>query len=124
MDKISTSGHYDTNINEAQRMVSATHTESVSLFRGLIAGIGGLIGGKSETMNKKVNDVMINLVTGLTKDLGADERVVGAQFQFTEFGRTEQNVFLSGIASGTVIRPKRHAGGMHRQTRRRNRTNC
>jgi len=118
MDKISTSGHYDMVEYEAIRMVSATHTESVSIFRGLVAGIGGLVGGKSDTMNKKVDDVMEHLVKGLVKGLGSGERVVAARFQFTEFGRSEQNVFLSGIATGTVIGPKAQKGGK-RQTRRR-----
>ena len=124
MDKISTSGQYDTEEYEARRMVSATHTESVSAFRGLVAGIGGLVGGKSDTMNKKVDDVMEHLVKGLVKGLGSGERVVGAQFQFTEFGRVRENVFLSGIATGTVIGPKGRSstpknGGMRkRQTRR------
>jgi uncharacterized protein YbjQ (UPF0145 family) len=125
MDKISTSGDYDTDAHEARRMVSATHTESVSVLRGLVAGIGGIVGGKSDTMNKKVDDVMEHLVKGLVKGLSANERVVGAQFQFTEFGRSERNIFLSGIATGTVIGPKSsHNGGgrssnnKRRQTRR------
>lgn len=119
MDKISTSGHYDSDTHEARRMVSATHTESVSIFRGLVAGIGGIVGGKSDTMNKKVDDVMEHLVKGLAKGLSANERVVGAQFQFTEFGRAEQNIFLSGIATGTVIGPKSsHNGGGRGITRR------
>jgi uncharacterized protein YbjQ (UPF0145 family) len=121
MDKISTSGQFDGEKYEVRRLVSATHTEGVSVFRGIVAGIGGLIGGKSDTMNKKVDDVMEHLFRKLTRDLSAGERIVGVQFQFTEFGRTEQNVFLSGIAAGTIIGPKgpsKNGGGARRRTRR------
>jgi len=31
---------------------------------------------------------------------------VGLQIQFAEFGRTEQNTFLSGSAIGTLLGPK------------------
>lgn len=121
MDRIFTSGVYDTAIYEPRRFVSATHTEAVSVFRGLVAGIGGLIGGKSDTMNKKVEDVMQELIKKMAHTLGANEKIVGVQFQFTEFGRTEQNVFLSGIATGTVIGLK--SGGMARNSPRKSRRN-
>ncbi len=123
MDKIATSGQFDGEKYEVRRLVNATHTEAVSVFRGIVAGIGGILGGKSETMNKKVDDVMEHLVKKLTRDLSSGERIVGVQFQFTEFGRSEQNVFLSGIATGTIIGPKATAknGGSRGTTRRRRR---
>jgi uncharacterized protein YbjQ (UPF0145 family) len=119
MDRIATSGQFNQETESVRRFISATHTESVSLFRGLVAGIGGLIGGKSDTMNKKVDDVMNHLVQKLQSQLASGERIVGTQFQFTEFGRVEQNVFLSGIATGTVVGPKasRSGGGTRRRRR-------
>lgn len=103
-------------------MVTSTHTEAISFFRGIMADWQGLRGGKSDLLNKKLDDVMDELVKGLTKGLNSDERIVGAQFAFTEFGRTQQNSFLSGVATGTVVRRRSQAGAGRklRRTRRRN----
>ena len=108
---IVTTGQYDSNKWEVKSMVAATHTESVSLFRGLIAGIGGIIGGPSETMNKKMNDIMAKLVSKLQAQIAADEMVVGTQFQFSEFGREQSNTFISGVVTGTLLKKKAQSGG-------------
>ena len=101
-------------------MILATHTEAVSLLRGFIAGVGGLFGGQSDSMNKKVDDVMTQLITKLKTQIGPDEMIVGAHFQFTEFGRDQSNSFLSGIATGTLLKRKslqRQQGGKTRKNR-------
>ena len=77
-------------------------------------------------MNKKVNDVMNALIQKLQKQIQANERIIGASFEFTEFGRSEGNTFLSGIATGTVIAPRMTRGGgrikKRRQTRKQTQT--
>jgi uncharacterized protein YbjQ (UPF0145 family) len=120
---IATTDYYDTEKYEIKSFVTATHTEALSLFRGIAAELGGLIGGKSDLMNKKVNDVMNKLIEKLRAQLGVKERIVGARFEFAEFGRSEGNTFLSGIATGTVIAEKPVSGGSlgsrKKMTRRR-----
>lgn len=114
---IVTTGQYDESKWEVKSMVAATHTESVSLFRGLIAGIGGIIGGPSETMNKKMNDIMGKLISKLQSQIGTDEMVVGTQFQFSEFGREQSNTFISGVVTGTLLKKKAQTGGFSRKNR-------
>jgi uncharacterized protein YbjQ (UPF0145 family) len=113
---ISTSDFYDIQKYEVKALVTATHTEGLSLARGFIAEIGGIFGGKSDLMNKKVNDVMNMLIQKLQKQIQGTERIVGAKFEFAEFGRSEGNTFLSGIATGTIISPK--VTGGKRKTKR------
>lgn len=120
---IATTDYYDTEKYEVKSFVTATHTEALSLFRGIAAELGGLIGGKSDLMNKKVNDVMNKLIEKLRAQLGAKERIVGARFEFAEFGRSEGNTFLSGIATGTVIGEKPVSGGSLRRRRTKTRRN-
>jgi uncharacterized protein YbjQ (UPF0145 family) len=115
---ISTSDYYDLQKYEVKALVTATHTEALSLARGFVAEIGGLFGGKSDLMNKKVNDVMLALVQKLQKQVSGNERIIGTKFEFAEFGRSEGSTFLSGIATGTIITPKAPTGG----ARRRNKT--
>ena len=127
---VTTSSHYDPAQWEVKGMVLATHTEAVSILRGFMAGLGGIIGGKSDTMNKKVDDVMTNLIQKLKAQIAPGEMVVATHFQFTEFGRDESNSFLSGIATGTLLKPRgapaapaapAAAVGGKRNTRRKNR---
>jgi uncharacterized protein YbjQ (UPF0145 family) len=119
---LTTSSQYDTNAWEVKSMVLATHTEAVSLLRGFIAGVGGIFGGQSDSMNKKVDDVMSQLITKLKAQMGPGEMIIGASFQFTEFGRDQSNTFLSGIATGTLLRRKgqqqEQKGGKTRKNRR------
>lgn len=116
---IATTGHYDTQQYVVKSFVMATHTEALSLARGFVAEIGGIFGGKSDIMNKKVDDVMKKLYEKLKVQIGAGEKIVGAHFEFTEFGRGESNSFISGIATGTLISPRqRPMGGMRYGTRR------
>lgn len=122
---ISTSDYYDTQKYEVKAFVSATHTEGLSLARGFVAELGGLFGGKSDMMNKKVNDVMNSLIQKLQKQIQGNERIIGASFEFAEFGRSQGNTFLSGIATGTVIAPRMTGGRRlkkHRQTRKQTQT--
>lgn len=110
---------YDDEKWEVKSLVVATHTESVSLLRGFMAGIGGIIGGPSGTMNKKMDDIVKELLTKLKAQIGPGEMVVGVSFSFTEFGREQSNTFVSGVASGTLLKPKGQMGGT---PQKRNRT--
>jgi uncharacterized protein YbjQ (UPF0145 family) len=114
---LSTSGFYDFSKYEVKGIVTATHTEGLSLFRGALAELGGLLGGKSDLMNKKVNDVMDNLILKLKGQIGVNERIVGLSVEFAEFGRSEGATFLSGIATGTLITPKGQKGGAKKTLR-------
>jgi len=115
---LSTSGTYDTSKYEVKGLATATHTEGLSLLRGAVAEVSGLFGGKSDIMNKKVNDVMDNLIKKLKAQLGSNEKIVGLKFEFAEFGRSEGNTFLSGIATGTLLTPKQK-GGRRKTLRKR-----
>lgn len=116
---IATSDFFDLTKYEVKGLVTATHTEGLSLFRGAFAELGGLLGGKSDLMNKKVDDVMENLINKIKKQIGTDEKVVGLKFEFAEFGRSEGNTFLSGIATGTLLKAKAQKGGSRRTLRNR-----
>jgi hypothetical protein len=119
---IATSDFYETDKYTVKSLVVATHTEALSLARGFVAGVMGIFGGKSDLMNKKVNDVMAVLIKKLQAKLGSGEKIVGVRFEFAEFGREESNSFLSGIATGTLLTPKQAApvssGGHRGKTRK------
>jgi len=118
---IATTGYYDTSKYQIKSFVTATHTEALSLARGFLAELGGLIGGKSDLMNKKVNDVMNKLIEKLKSQIHGSERIIGVKFEFAEFGRSEGNTFLSGIATGTVIGEKPVNGGFQKKEKRNSR---
>ena len=116
---IATSDFYETDTYKVKSLVVATHTEALSLARGFVAGVMGIFGGKSDLMNKKVNDVMAVLIKNLQAKVGPGEKIVGVRFEFAEFGREESNSFLSGIATGTLLTPKQPIkGGMRGKTRK------
>jgi hypothetical protein len=115
---IATTDLYEMDKYRVKSLVVVTHTEALSLARGFVAGITGLFGGQSDIMNKKVNDVMTSLVQKLQAKLGPGEKIIGARFEFAEFGREQSNSFLSGIATGTLLTPKQAVGGGKGTTRR------
>lgn len=107
---ISTSSQYDQAKWEVKRLVTANHTEAVSLARGLFAGIGAIFGGPNDMMNKKIEDVVEQLKVKIMQQISPGECVVGFHMQFAEFGRSESNTYLSGSASGTILMPKLNQG--------------
>lgn len=118
---ISTIDSYEIDKYKVKTLVLATHTEALSLGRGLVAGITGIFGGQSDIMNKKVNDVTASLVKKLQAKIGPGEKIVGVRFEFAEFGREQSNSFLSGIATGTLLTPKQAGvvrGGGKSKTRK------
>jgi uncharacterized protein YbjQ (UPF0145 family) len=123
---IATTDLYEMDKYKVKSIVVVTHTEALSLARGFVAGIAGIFGGQSDLMNKKVNDVMSNLIQKLQAKVGPGEKIIGARFEFAEFGREQSNSFLSGIATATLLTPKqagpvptaRGGGGKTRKFRR------
>lgn len=113
---ISSSGQYDETKWKVKGIVTANHTEAVSVARGLFAGVAGMFGGPIDAMNKKMDDVVNKLKTKMQQQIGQGERIVGFNMQFAEFGRSESNTFISGSAVGTLLSPKTMYGG---GTRRR-----
>ena len=109
---ISTSSQYDQAKWEVKRLVTANHTEAVSLARGLFAGIGAIFGGPNDMMNKKIEDVVEQLKIKISQQISPGECVVGFHMQFAEFGRSESNTYLSGSASGTILMPKFNQGSI------------
>ena len=120
---IATTDHYDLTTYDVKSFVLVTHTEALSLGRGLVAGITGIFGGTSDIMNKKVDDVTTKLLAKLQTKVGPGEKIVGVRFEFAEFARQESNSFLSGIATGTLIAPKQatSSGGTRGRTRKHRR---
>ena len=120
---IATTDHYDLTKYDVKSFVLVTHTEALSVGRGLVAGITGIFGGTSDIMNKKVDDVTTKLLAKLQTNVGPGEKIVGVRFEFAEFARQESNSFLSGIATGTLIAPKQAtpSGGAQGRTRKHRR---
>ena len=106
---LSSSSQYDQTKWEVKRLLTVNHTEAVSLARGFVAGIIGIFGGPNDALNKKMDDVVDQLKHKIEQQMSPGECVVGLQIQFAEFGRTEQNTFLSGSAIGTLLGPKMSA---------------
>lgn len=114
-----TSDQFDDKLWEPIDTITVTHTETVSLVRGIIAGIGGLIGGKSNTIDKKVSDLIEALKAKVRAQVKGNQMLVGLRFQLASFG-SEANVFISGTAYGTLLKRKdvKAGGGKTRRQRR------
>lgn len=115
---ISSSSQYDITKWRVKGLITATHTESVSLARGIVAGMKGIFGGPSDIMNKKVDDVLGMVLEKLKTQVQSDECMVGVSLNFTEFGRSESNTWLSGIGTGTVLSPIGKSGGTRKHRKR------
>ena len=117
MTTVSTSDQYDVTKWTVRGIITATHTEAISVGRGFVADIGGIFGGQSDTMNKKLEDVLRQVRAKLEQQVGPGESLVGVKFNFTEFGRSQTATFLSAVASGTLLSPKQGGGGLLRSLR-------
>jgi uncharacterized protein YbjQ (UPF0145 family) len=117
---------FNQNILEPVGSIFVQRVESVSIFRSIIAGLAGLIGGRSELIEKKMNDLsrvlMEELQLEAKKKYPSTVALVDVKVLFSHIGGDESGIFLSGQASGTVLvkRPVEQKGGSKRgQTRRR-----
>lgn len=101
-----TTSQYDATMWTPVKTIHATHTEAVSLFRGIVTGFTSLIGGPQEMLNKKMNDITSALMKGIKEQIDDDQCVVGLNIQLAEFGRSEANSTISGLAMGTLLKKK------------------
>jgi len=87
--------------------VFAQRVETISLARNVFAGIGGIVGGRSTLMEKKMNDLTQALMQEL--DLQAKKMypnavaLVDVHLNFSDIGKTDSNMFLAGQASATAL---------------------
>ena len=87
--------------------VFAQRVETISLARNVFAGIGGIIGGRSTLMEKKMNDLTQALMQEL--DIQAKKMypnavaLVNVQVNFSNIGKTDSSMFLAGQASATAL---------------------
>jgi len=93
------------------KTIYATHTEAVSLLRGLVSGVTSIIGGKQDFLNKKMDDVTDALMKKIKDQVETDQCVVGFSIELTEFGRSDANTTISGLAMGTLMKRKKQGGG-------------
>ena len=112
-----TTPQYDASIWTPVKTIYATHTEAVSLLRGFVTGITSIIGGKQDMLNKKMDDVTGSLMKKMKAQVDSDQCVVGFSIELTEFGRSDTNTTISGLAMGTLLK-KKMQGGARRHTRR------
>jgi uncharacterized protein YbjQ (UPF0145 family) len=112
---IFTTPQYDASIWTPVETIYATHTEAVSLFRGIASGIVGLGGGSDKFLNKKMDDITGNLMANISKQIKSDQCVVGFSIEFTTFGRADANTTISGLAMGTLLKKKAQGGGTRKR---------
>jgi uncharacterized protein YbjQ (UPF0145 family) len=91
---------------QAAGAVFVQRVESVSIARGVLSGITGLVGGRNELMEKKMND----LTQALLDELDAKAKkvyptaigLVDANIHFSTTG-PDSSMILVGQASATVL---------------------
>lgn len=98
---------FNQNVLKPAGAVFAQRVEAVSLLRDFMAGIGGLIGGQSTTMEKKMNDLTKVLQDELQKK--AKEQypnvvaLVDVTLTFSDIGTDASSMFIAGQASATAL---------------------
>ena len=110
-----TTSQYDASIWTPVKTIYATHTEAVSLLRGFVTGITSIIGGKQDMLNKKMDDVTDALMKKIRGQVNSDQCVIGFSIELTEFGRSDTNTTISGLAMGTLLKKKAQGGGTRKR---------
>jgi uncharacterized protein YbjQ (UPF0145 family) len=113
-----TTSQYDASIWAPVKTITATHTEAVSFIRGIATGFTSMFGGKQDMLNKKMDDVLSALMKKMKMQIETDQCVVGFSIELTEFGRSETNATISGLAMGTLLKKKMQGGRRHSRKRR------
>ena len=92
---------------QAAGAIFVQRVESISLLRNVIAEVGGIIGGRSTTMEKKMNDLTKVLLDEIQTQAKAKYpnavALVDVHIEFSDIGKTDQNMFLAGQASATAL---------------------
>jgi uncharacterized protein YbjQ (UPF0145 family) len=114
-----TTTQYDASTWTPVKTIYATHTEAVSLLRGFVTGITSIIGGKQDMLNKKMDDVTEALMKKIKDQVDPDQCVVGLSIELAEFGRSETNSTISGLAMGTLLKKKGQGGGKRSTLKKR-----
>jgi len=87
--------------------VFAQRVESISVARGFFSGVTGVAGGRSTMMEKKMNDLTLSLMqeldTQAKKMYPNTVALVNVQIHFSDIGKTDSNMFLTGQASATAL---------------------
>jgi len=87
--------------------VFAQRVESISVARGFFSGVTGVAGGRSTMMEKKMNDLTLALMqeldTQAKKMYPNTVALVNVQIHFSDIGKTDSNMFLTGQASATAL---------------------
>ena len=98
---------YDQKKLLALSSIIVRRVESVSIARNLLAGITGIAGGRNLEMEKKMNDLMTGLLDDLRKEaLRINNKtiaLVGLDIQYSEIGKSSDNMFLSAQAIATPL---------------------
>lgn len=98
---------FNQNALQAAGAIFAQRVETISLLRNIFAGIGGIIGGRSTTMEKKMEDLTKVLLEEIqAKAISKYPNAVALidlKLQFSDIGKTQENMFLAGQASATVL---------------------
>jgi len=87
--------------------VFAQRVEAISIARSFVAGVAGVVGGRSTMMEKKMNDLTTVLMEEL--DLQAKKlypsavALINVQVHFSDIGKNDANMFLAGQASATAL---------------------
>ena len=87
--------------------VFAQRVEAISIARNFFAGIGGVVGGRSTMMEKKMNDLTRALMEEL--DIQAKKlypnavALVNVNLHFSDICKSDSSMFLAGQASATAI---------------------
>lgn len=92
---------------QAAGSVFVQRVESISIARNFFAGVTGVAGGRSTMMEKKMND----LTQALMQELDSQAKkiypnavaLVNVQVHFSDIGKNDQNMFLAGQASATIL---------------------
>jgi uncharacterized protein YbjQ (UPF0145 family) len=119
MPGVYTSGVYDINLWEPVDMVTVSHNESISVLRDFGMGLGQIIGGKSDLLEKKIVDLREGLIREaekLVREKGNNYMIVGFDMETSQFER----LFVI-IGTGTLLRRKNSQGGGRSSKTRRNR---
>jgi uncharacterized protein YbjQ (UPF0145 family) len=87
--------------------IFAQRVEAISIARSFVAGVAGVVGGRSTLMEKKMND----LTRALMEELDLQARklypnavaLVDVEVHFSNIGKHDSNMFLAGQASATAL---------------------
>ena len=87
--------------------VFAQRVESISVTRSFFSGVTGVAGGRNTMMEKKMNDLTLALMqeldTQAKKMYPNTVALVNVQIHFSDIGKTDNNMFLTGQASATAL---------------------